>query len=131
MAEQLDAESPGASGLGESPVGAFLPATSTVGSFRPTPPESPDEKTRRGVSYWLLTLLTGVLILSFVALFVINSAGGPYVQNGRLVNGNDSLEDADRLLKLVNIVFGPVVTLVSSVVGFYFGARTAQESGRG
>lgn len=37
---------------------------------------------------------------------------------------DQSQADARRLESLINIVFGPVVTLLGSVTGFYFGTRT-------
>ena len=118
MADSFDQEAPGQTG-----------GISKVGSFRPDKLKDSDHETRRWISYWLLLLLTGLLIISFVALFEINGNGTVVrVGNGTI---SDAVEDSDRLLQLINIVFGPVVTLVSSVVGFYFGARTAQDSGSG
>jgi Ca2+/H+ antiporter len=93
--------------------------TSTVGEFKPASEENPDTATRRGISYALFALLTGVIVVAFIALFLANSVN----------NSTDAAADAERLIKLINIIFGPVVTLFSSVVGFYFGARTAKEGG--
>lgn len=75
---------------------------------------------RMWVSYALLALLAIVVAAAFVALFQIN--GQP-----ALPKTDDNAADASRLMSLMNIVFGPIVTLFSSVVGFYFGARTAKE----
>lgn len=118
MAENLDEETPGensgAAAAGSPSIGP------SIGTFDPATKDNPDDKTRRGISYWLLTLLTGLIIVSFIAIFIANGLAG---------DADDAAADADRLITLVNIVFGPVVTLVSSVVGFYFGARTARDSG--
>ena len=46
-------------------------------------------------------------------------------------NDTDPEQKSQRLLALLNVVFGPVITLFSSVVGFYFGAKTAQEGTSG
>ncbi len=89
-----------------------------VGNFTPKRAENADTKTRRIVSYLLLALLSAVVFAAFIALFIINDGAG-----------KDDAQDAARLMQLMNIVFGPVVTLFSSVVGFYFGARTAKDGG--
>ena len=107
MAENLDEDIPQGSQA----------TTSTVGEFKPAATENPDTATRRGISYLLFALLTGVIIAAFIALFIANSMSVP----------DDAKADAERLIQLINIIFGPVVTLFSSVVGFYFGARTAKE----
>jgi hypothetical protein len=106
MAENLDKEVP--SGTVRS---------STVGEFKPAATENPDTATRRGISYLLFALLSAVILVAFISLFIANATA----------DSKDAAEDAERLIKLINIIFGPVVTLFSSVVGFYFGARTARE----
>lgn len=97
--------------------------TSTTGSIaslpQPRTTESSDSKTRNVIANWLLVLLAAIVVVAFVALFSIN-----YYAHA----GDATAEAAaKRLMDLMNVVFGPVVTLFSSVVGFYFGARTAQE----
>ncbi|WP_174274938.1 hypothetical protein [Sphingomonas bacterium] len=124
MESDLDAEVPGAAGISGPPVLTYTPKTT----------ETPDSTTRKWVSYLLLLLLTTVVLASFVDLFVINAPGPPPMSNAMEAVAADSADataDADRLMRLMNLVFGPVVTLFSSVVGFYFGARTAKESSGG
>lgn len=84
----------------------------------PEATKAPDDITRRVVAYVLLGLIFMVVLIAFTDLFVINAQAIPR-------SGN---EDAERLMKLMNVVFGPIITLFSSVVGFYFGARTAKEA---
>jgi len=67
-------------------------------------------------------LLAVIAVSAFAQLFIVNHAGTPSMA--------EDAADGERLMKLMNLVFGPIVTLFSSVTGFYFGARTAQESGK-
>jgi hypothetical protein len=118
--QDLDAEGPAGSGK------VIIPS-----STLPQPQEkneTVDERTRRTVSYWLLGLLTLLLVTAFVATFIINEGDGAF--SGKIWIP-DAAGQSEFFLKVLNIVFGPVVTLVSSVVGFYFGARTANESKAG
>lgn len=91
----------------------------------PTVVGSTDITTRRWIAYVLLVVMGAVIAAAFYALFTINSE-----VTGEAL-GKDAADDAERLMKIVNVIFGPVVTLVSSVVGFYFGARTAKEGANG
>lgn len=95
-------------------------------------------QTRRNIGYILLGFLAALILLAFLELIYINASGPVALDKaGRvlLVGGTpvraagDDAADAARLVSLMNIVFGPVITLVSSVVGFYFGAKTAKENG--
>ncbi len=109
MVNDLDFENPG---------GAVTPASiSSLPHLKPT--EASDSKTRNVIANWLLVLLAAIVIVAFTDLFLIN-ASAP-------ASATIATEAAKRLMDLMNVVFGPVVTLFSSVVGFYFGARTAQE----
>lgn len=76
-------------------------------------------RTRGVIGYILLGLLIGIVVCGFLALYVANS--WPAVPG----SADDAEKDAVRLLAFMNVVFGPVVTLVGSVTGFYFGAKTA------
>ncbi len=135
MATNLDLET---TGTGPSLPDNQLPAPFTI--------ESGDAATRKWVSFILIAILAALILAAFVDLFIVNGPNpsppvsvtgmsGDSIQNALSVYNNavslDSSADADRLLRLLNIIFGPVVTLVSSVVGFYFGARTAKEGASG
>ncbi|WP_156361762.1 hypothetical protein [Sphingomonas sp. Leaf343] len=105
---------------------------SAIVNYTPPTNDTPDSMTRKWVSYLLLLLLSVVVILSFIQLFTINGAVMPRTtEPGVMIAAvtADTAADADRLMRLMNVVFGPVVTLFSSVVGFYFGARTAKDAG--
>ncbi|HEY6815458.1 MAG TPA: hypothetical protein VI168_07965, partial [Croceibacterium sp.] len=80
---------------------------------------------RMWVSYLLLALLAAVVVAAFIQLYIINDHSIGPATSAELITDNQA--DSDRLMSLMNVVFGPVVTLFSSVVGFYFGARTAKE----
>ncbi|WP_375397295.1 hypothetical protein [uncultured Sphingomonas sp.] len=103
----------------ETKKGAETPSP-TITSFVPPTKTLPDTMVRMWVSYALLLLLAVIVLAAFYALFQIN--GHPPQPNT-----DDNAADASRLMSLMNVVFGPIVTLFSSVVGFYFGARTAKE----
>jgi hypothetical protein len=82
------------------------------------PPSRPTTKlveaedlVRARIAYWLLALLTFVVV--FACGFLLLRGWGK-------ISGSE-----DELSKLLNQVFGPLITLVSSATGFYYGARTA------
>ncbi len=66
------------------------------------------EVTRAIIAYWLLLLVT-VLV-----------AGGAYATLLSPIG-------LDRVKQLFDLAFGPLLGLVGTVVGFYFGAKTASE----
>ena len=96
------------------------PTPSTIPLLDPEPEanRATDDITRRIVAYVLLGLIFTIVLIAVTDLFVINAQALPR-------SGDD---DAARLMKLMDVVFGPIITLFSSVVGFYFGARTAKEA---
>lgn len=94
------------------------------------------DASRRMIGTALLVLLVVMVMLGFGVLFFIeadsNRAMVATVQSAADVErlaaaariaADQSKADADRLALLLNIVFGPVVTLLGSVVGFYFGSQ--------
>ena len=69
------------------------------------------DRARQMIAIWLLVILLIIIAAAFFALiwvFVCSPASGK--------------DNFDHLAVLLNIVFGPVVTLVGSATGFYFGA---------
>jgi hypothetical protein len=70
----------------------------------------PREQTRKWIAYILLAALLGILGAAVVALF-------------------DNDIDLTRAKDLITIILTPTIGLVGSVVGFYFGAQTAQVAG--
>jgi hypothetical protein len=83
-----------------------------------TPQYNPDrdrEGARRGITYWLLSLLTLLIVISFAALIAL-----------------DKRPTFDEIKSLVELMLGPLVALVSAATGFYFGAHSAKsDSGKG
>lgn len=66
------------------------------------------ENTRRLIAYILLLYLGAIVVIALVAL---------YAEGVEL----------DRAKDILSILVGPVIGLVGSVVGFYFGAQTVRE----
>ncbi len=79
----------------------------------------PIDGDRRDIAIWLLKILVGVIALSFLALI------------WALANGAGTTKDNyAHIVGLLNIVFGPVVTLVGAATGYYFGAQTLNAARR-
>lgn len=114
MATNLDAENTDGAAGSAPRITTYTPPTSSA-----------DSPIRKWVSYWLLALLAAVVIAAFIQLFTINGSLPADNSTNSIMADNEA--DSARLMSLLNIVFGPIVTLFSSVVGFYFGARTARE----
>ena len=72
-------------------------------------------KTRELIAVWLLGLLCAVVALAFTAYFVDHDT-------------TDPKERFAQLKTLLDVLVGPIITLLSSAIGFYFGSRTAQVS---
>ena len=100
------------------------------------------DQARKNIGYTLLGLLSTIVIQGFIVLFFIESQT-QHVGEGALAAirskaaadqlntvlntiGMESKAEADRLTALMNIVFGPVVTLLGSVTGFYFGTQSGR-----
>ena len=66
----------------------------------------PQENTRAIIAFALIGLLTVLVISAVVGVFL-------------------AAISLERLTHVFGLVFGPVVGLVGTVVGFYFGAKTA------
>lgn len=97
------------------------------------------EAARRLIGLTLLVLVIAIVVMSFAALLTIESQlhaanraviaavrdhGDPQrlLAVAQLASAQ-SKADGDRLTGLITIVFGPVVALLGSVTGFYFGSR--------
>jgi succinate dehydrogenase hydrophobic anchor subunit len=94
------------------------------------------DASRRMIGTALLVLLVVMVLLGFGVLFFIEADGNramvasvhsaadvERLAAAARIAADQSKADADRLALLLNIVFGPVVTLLGSVVGFYFGSQ--------
>jgi hypothetical protein len=63
------------------------------------------DATRSYIAYWLLTLLTLMVLGGFGMLFALEEV------------------TFEHLKSILDLVFGPIVALVSAATGFYFGAQ--------
>lgn len=97
------------------------------------------DQARKLIGATLLTLLILIVLLGFVALFLIafqthgversavaaihSKEDAERIAAVMKITAEESKADADRLALLLNIIFGPVVTLLGSVTGFYFGTQ--------
>ena len=77
----------------------------------PYNPDRDREGARKGITYWLLSLLTVLFVISFAALAALKE--------------NPTF---DQLKSLIELLLGPLVALVSAATGFYFGAQSAKNA---
>lgn len=93
-----------------------------------------NDEARRLIGSALLMLVIAIVVLGFGTLlaieFQLRAADGAvlaaaHADPDRLarIAAEQSKDDSDRLTGLLNIVFGPVVTLLGSVTGYYFGSK--------
>jgi hypothetical protein len=79
--------------------------------------EAAQGRTREIIAVWLLGLLCAIVALAFTGYFLT-------------LDGNDVQKQFANLKTLLDVLVGPIITLLSSAIGFYFGSRTAQASAR-
>lgn len=80
-------------------------------ALRTYDPEPEREQSRRWLAYALVILLCATVIASFVSLWLLDQDG--------FIN----------LKALLELVFAPIITLVGTATGFYFGGRSAPSAG--
>ena len=78
-------------------------------------PEESRDTTRQTITLWLIGLLCAIVVLAFVALFASGVAVG--------FTGPTFF---DGLKKILDVLVGPVITLLASAVGFYFGSKQGE-----
>lgn len=78
-------------------------------------PEESRDTTRQTITLWLIGLLCAIVVLAFVALFASGVAVG--------FTGTTFF---DGLKKILDVLVGPVITLLASAVGFYFGSKQGE-----
>src|SRR3712207_1148881 len=88
------------------PPAGEVPAVRSI-TQQPYSPERHRESARLWVAFWLLGILTLLVLATFVALW------GAWA----------TIAELDTILK---IMFGPLITLVGTMAGFYFGAASAE-----
>ena len=70
------------------------------------------DATRQTITLWLLGLLCAIVALSFVALFARGAS-----------TGFTDKAFFSELKQVLDVLVGPVITLLASAVGFYFGYK--------
>ena len=87
---------------------APLPGIKTDGEI-----ERARDKTREIITLWLVGLLCAVVAFSFVGFFLDSSKSGTeeYFKN---------------LKSLLDVLVGPILTLLSTAIGFYFGSQAGR-----
>lgn len=85
------------------------PRSSRTISQTPYDPARQREWTRGIIASFLLIILAGVITASFCVVF----------------KAKDQVNEA-LFEKILTIVFGPLIALVSAATGFYFGSRSGQ-----
>jgi hypothetical protein len=97
----------------------------TVPTEKPYNGKKAADDARRNIAYALLALLIVVVIIALTAVMIVNGSTLDVVNNTASdIQANDAKADADRLVAILNVVFGPVVTLLGTATGFYFGSQT-------
>lgn len=71
-------------------------------------PEQSRDAARARITYWLLALLTLLIVFSFLTLALTSDP-----------------VSFDNFKAIIEILLGPIVALVSAATGFYFGAHSA------
>jgi len=98
---------PGGGAPSESPYIAF--------TLEPYDPNPTRDATRQTITLWLIGLLCAIVGLTFVALF---SRGAS--------TGFTDKEFFHELKQILDVLLGPVITLLASAVGFYFGYKQGE-----
>jgi hypothetical protein len=116
MGEIVDESGASPAPLLDLDIGDLTPPASalepSIRAIRYDPVQATDNA-RKNIAYSLLAILAGIVIISFLAfcLTLDNSQAG-------------AKDNYDHFLAVLNIVYGPIVTLVGSATGFYFGSQS-------
>jgi hypothetical protein len=81
-------------------------------------PDQSRDVTRQTITLWLIGLLCTIIGLTFAALFARGAS-----------NGFANKEFFQELKQVLDVVLGPVTTLLASAVGYYFGYKQSDNSG--
>lgn len=73
------------------------------------------DATRQTITLWLIGLLCAIVGLTFVALFARGASTG--------FTDKDFFHE---LKQILDVLLGPVITLLASAVGFYFGYKQGE-----
>lgn len=83
-----------------------------------SPRDQAQDNARQTITLWLIGLFSVLIVMSFVALFIV----GLKSQEGF----NEKF--FQHLKTLLDVLLGPVITLLSSAIGFYFGYQQGTTS---
>lgn len=97
--------------------GAFNEAPFDAFEERSYDPDSSRDGTRQTITLWLIGLLCAIVGLTFVALFARGAS-----------TGFTDKEFFRELKQVLDVLLGPVITLLASAVGFYFGYKQGELS---
>jgi hypothetical protein len=78
-------------------------------------PDQSRDGTRQTITLWLIGLLCAIVGLTFVALFARGAS-----------TGFTDKEFFHELKQVLDVLVGPVITLLASAVGFYFGYKQGE-----
>ncbi len=95
--------------------GAFNEAPFEAFEERAYDPDSSRDGTRQTITLWLIGLLCAIVGLTFVALFARGAS-----------TGFTDKEFFHELKQVLDVLVGPVITLLASAVGFYFGYKQGE-----
>lgn len=104
---------PAALDLTEEPV-RDAPSTPDI-RVEPYNPDQSRDATRQTITLWLIGLLCAIVSLTFVALFARGAASG-FTHEGFF----------QELKQVLDVLVGPVITLLASAIGFYFGYKQGE-----
>jgi hypothetical protein len=99
------------------------PLTSAPFGLSPTPalsvqPYNPRDQAldgaRKEIANWLLLMLGMIVLLAFIPILLLIATSDATKQN------------VEPIINVLNIVFGPIVALVGSAMGFYFGTHSSK-----
>ena len=88
--------------------------TNSGDSVRVAPLDGKD-LTRQTITLWLIGLLCAIVALTFVALLARGAASGFRDQ-----------QFFHELKQVLDVLLGPVITLLASAIGFYFGYKQGE-----
>jgi hypothetical protein len=109
--------------IGGHTAGVATPQVKSAAAVEPNYDPAPaQEKARAIIAYILLAVLVLVAIVMLIAALVLAQA---CYASTDCKNAKDALAV---LTNAVGLVFTPIVGLVGSVIGFYFGAKSASKS---
>lgn len=87
------------------------PILTTKRLLAPYNHQKQQEIARRNIAYALICLVTALVLMSFIYLWTLplNESARKHVEN---------------LMLFMQLIFGPIITLAATAIGYYFGANS-------